>query len=133
MNTRTVETLETRENVNALVQCGKLLHHLQGENAALKTQLAEVIRVCADSEQLETLESFQARFIAKDTVIAIVRRDLAKLVATSRSEAFPTPEQGTASVKFGRDMLCMKEQFLNLRNEFEEYLTNIPEFSALRT
>jgi DNA-binding CsgD family transcriptional regulator len=125
MTIRTAETLETRENADALPQWATLLHHLQNENAALKTQLAEAIRLCVTSEQLDTLESFQARFIAKDTIIALLRRDLAKFAIANRAEANPTSEQRGTSSKLGRDILRMKEQFLHLRKEFEDYLATL--------
>lgn len=121
----TTPPTETRKAVETLTMWGQLLHGLLEENAALKTQLAEAIRVCAACEQLDMLEDFQARFIAKDTVIALLRRDLAEIVAAARGEEFLTPEQSTATVKLGRDMLRMKEQIRALKTEFEGYLAGV--------
>jgi hypothetical protein len=125
MDTRTTETLEARKAVESLTLWSTLLHGLQEENYALKTQLAEAIRVCVACEQLDALESFQARFIAKDTVIALLRRDLAGIVTATRGETYLTPEQSSAVVKLGRDMLRMKEQVRALKMEFEAYLASM--------
>ena len=122
MHTHAPEMHDIRKPVETLTLWSQLLRGLLEENTALKTSLADAIRGCAACEQLDRLEDFQTRFIAKDAVIALLRRDLAEIVSAARNEELLTPEQSAASVKLGRDMLRMKEEIRGMKAEFVAYV-----------
>ena len=53
------------------------LHHLQAENAQLKTDLANNLRLASAKNVLEEAEYFQTQFLNKDAAISLLRHELA--------------------------------------------------------
>jgi hypothetical protein len=54
----------------------RLLEYIQQENSYLKNQLADLVNRDIDEEMLGEAEEFQNRFIKKDEMITLMRRDI---------------------------------------------------------
>lgn len=57
----------------------RLLCIIQEENVRLKTRLSEILEYDVKVEALEKIESFQSRFMKADTIIRLLRNEVADL------------------------------------------------------
>ncbi|MBS1773176.1 MAG: hypothetical protein JST82_09955 [Bacteroidetes bacterium] len=90
----------------------RMLDIIQLENIELKNQLAELVRNGIGSKTLEKAEYYQNEFLNKDTVVALLRRDVIRYSDADNSQ------QG----KLRRDMDLMQKEFSRLKTEFNNYL-----------
>ena len=99
----------------------RTLDFLQQENIHLKTRLAELIKHnTVGPEVLEKAEYFQNNFLNKDTVIALLRRDI-KLFQLDEKQAETNRKHKTLRL----DMEKMEKEFINLRTDFNNYLRKV--------
>ena len=99
----------------------RILDFLQQENIHLKTRLAELIKHnSVGPDVLEKAEYFQNSFLNKDTVIALLRRDI-KLFQQEGTQ----PEVSIKRKTLRLDMEKMEKEFINLRTDFNNYLRKV--------
>ena len=102
----------------------KTLERLRLENLLLKNRLIEVIRKDISKEQLEKAEFFQGLFLDKDTVIALLRRDIARMTATAPI----LPERNgymTERNKLKEDVYRMEKEFSSVKDQFNRFVLEI--------
>lgn len=100
----------------------RTLDYIQQETIHLKNQLAEIIKTDIQNGLLEKAEYFQSEFLNKDTVIALLRYDIAKQnnaeVSGPDTEKRITKKQD----KLRSDMEKMEKEFSRLKFDFNNYL-----------
>ena len=103
----------------------KTLERLRLENLLLKNRLIEVIRKDISKEQLEKAEFFQGLFLDKDTVIALLRRDIARMAA----RIVPVlPERNGYMAernKLREDIYRMEMEFSAVKDQFNRFVADI--------
>lgn len=103
----------------------KTLERLRLENLLLKNKLIEIIKKEISKEQLERAEFFQGLFLDKDTVIALLRRDIARLAGKH------TPIQPERNGylhernKLKEDVYRMEKEFSAVKEEFNRFVMSI--------
>ena len=71
-----MEQLRVRQFQKESESWKRMLEYIQMENSCLKTRLSDVVSEDGRKELLAEAENFQNRFIRKDEVISLVRRDI---------------------------------------------------------
>ena len=102
----------------------KTLERLRLENLLLKNRLIEIIRKDISKDQLEKAEFFQGLFLDKDTVIALLRRDIARMTATAPI----LPERNgymTERNKLKEDVYRMEKEFSSVKDQFNRFVSEI--------
>lgn len=102
----------------------KTLERLRLENLLLKNRLIEIIRKDISKDQLEKAEFFQGLFLDKDTVIALLRRDIARMTATAPM----LPERNgymTERNKLKEDVYRMEKEFSSVKDQFNRFVSEI--------
>ena len=103
----------------------KTLERLRVENLLLKNKLIEIIKKEISKEQLERAEFFQGLFLDKDTVIALLRRDIVRQAARTipmvPEKNGYTYEQG----KLKEDVYRMEKEFSAVKEEFNRFVASI--------
>lgn len=102
----------------------KTLERLRLENLLLKNRLIEIIRKDISKDQLEKAEFFQGLFLDKDTVIALLRRDIARMTATAPM----LPERNgymTERNKLKEDVYRMEKEFSSVKDQFNRFVLEI--------
>ena len=107
----------------------RTLDYFQQENIYLKNRLAQIAKTNINGNFLNDLEVFQTRFVDKDTVIAILRYDIA--LQNDLIESFdPISDQtdkGSRIIqnqnKLRDDMQQMEREFNRLKFDFNNYLS----------
>lgn len=100
----------------------KTLERLRLENLLLKNKLIEIVKKDISKEQLEKAEFFQGLFLDKDTVIALLRRDIA------RQAAKPIHMQNgylKDQNKLKEDVCRMEKEFSTVKEEFNRFVMSI--------
>src|SRR5690606_2022738 len=107
-----------REHVTWL----KTLEGLRQENVFLKNRLAEIIKDSVSKELLEQAEYFHNIFLNKDTVITLLRRDIALLATkiSNPAHSFILLEQEQGKLR--SDILRMEKEFLVVKAAFNKFL-----------
>lgn len=101
----------------------KTLERLRLENLLLKNKLIEIVKKDISKEQLERAEFFQGLFLDKDTVIALLRRDIARQASKSTH-----PEKNgylQDQNKLKEDVYRMEKEFSAVKEEFNRFVTSI--------
>lgn len=102
----------------------KTLEGLRQENVFLKNRLAEIIKDNVSTEMLEKAEQFLAIFIDKDTVISLLRRDIAQLSAATTANSI-NGELNKAlleQAKLKHDVERMSKEFTTVKTKFNAFL-----------
>ncbi len=96
----------------------KILNVIQQENIFFKHNLANLLKNDIKPDTLEKGEQFQNQFLNMDTVIAILRHDVAVLNNLLGDEGTPddTQEKLRTSIK------KMETEFAQLQSKFNGYL-----------
>jgi hypothetical protein len=97
----------------------RMLDYQQQENVYMKTRIAEMVKHSVSRETLERLEHYQNLFLNKDTVIALLRRDIMQLADPQKGK----PDVSLAQLR--RDAQRMEQEFGALRAEFNSYVCTV--------
>ena len=100
----------------------RTLNYIQQENIYLKNRLAEIIKNGMDDAMLEQVEYFQSQFLNKDTVITLLRQDIA-IERNLNGDLSNIKNQKTHD-KLRKDMGLMEAEFSKLKFEFNNYLSH---------
>ena len=102
----------------------KTLEGLRQENVFLKNRLAEIIKDNVSTEILEKAEQYLAIFIDKDTVISLLRRDIAKLSAATTANLINGEINKTLleQAKLKYDVERMSKEFTTVKTNFNAFL-----------
>jgi hypothetical protein len=105
----------------------RLLGFLMEENIHLKNRLSEVLKTSFDEKLLEEAENFQSRFMREDSMISLLRNDVAEFDKLLLREVF---ENGQIKKEAARKVKTMRKnienaeaQFSKLKAEFNNYLS----------
>ncbi len=103
----------------------KTLERLRLENLWLKNRLIDILQRDMSKEQLEKAEYFQGLFLDKDTVLALLRRDIARL----GKKAVPVqPERNGYMLernKLEEDVYRMEKEFSAVKDQFNSFVSEI--------
>ena len=100
----------------------RLLKYIELDNVCLKNRLADLIEKCKPNE-LDNLEQFLNRFVAKDNLISILRNDVALQLDEMMSDKPITPNEIEHHFNFRKDIMFFKTAFEKMKNEFIEHST----------
>ena len=103
------------------------LGFMMEENAHLKGKISDLVKNGINSGFLETLESFQNRFIREDELISVLRDEVKGFEKLLNKETFAdgrTIKQAIRKSKQTREHIeIAKEAFSKLQTEFHNYLS----------
>lgn len=103
------------------------LDFIQQENIHLKNSLADILKIELSDGMLEDAEYFQNQFLNKDTVIALLRRDIAIQSQEIEKELHAKHDIEKKSLKhqdkLRSDMEKMEKEFSKLKFQFNNYLS----------
>ena len=105
----------------------RTLDYIQQENVFLKNCLADIISNDIEPEMLEEVEYFQNQFINKDTVISLLRYDIAeqnKLSETGKDLNGSFKKMLLSHDKLRADMEKTEKEFNKLKFQFNNYLAD---------
>jgi hypothetical protein len=103
----------------------RALDYMQQENVFLKNCLADVIQTDITTEMLERAEYFQNQFINKDTVIALLRYDVAGQNKLYEDDKETTNNLATVQKiqnRLRKDMAQMEKDFNFQKFQFNNYM-----------
>ena len=104
----------------------RLLSFIMDENIQLKNRLSEVLKNKFDKNLLVEVEVFQTNFIKEDTLVALLRNDVAeldKLLVREICEDGKIINKIDIRLKNLRNNIMNAEkQFSRLKSEFNSYL-----------
>ncbi len=103
----------------------KTLERLRLENLLLKNKLIEIIKKEISKEQLEKAEFFQGLFLDKDTVIALLRRDIARQAAKSIPLVPEKNGYQYEQSKLKEDVYRMEKEFSAVKEAFNRFVASI--------
>ena len=105
---------------------GRSLDFFKQENAHLKDRLTEVVDITSDKNFLAQAEHFQNQFIIKDEFIDELKHDVNEQVRMIKDY---TKKNTKCSIDFcgiqeklREQMQYLEKDFMELRNEFYEYI-----------
>jgi len=106
----------------------RALDFIQQENIHLKNSLADLLKIELSDGMLEDAEYFQNQFLNKDTVISLLRRDIAIQSQEIEQELQARQEINKKSIKqqdkLRSDMEKMEKEFSKLKFQFNNYLSS---------
>ncbi len=103
----------------------KTLERLRLENLLLKNKLIEIIKKEISKEQLERAEFFHGLFLDKDTVIALLRRDIARQAAKAVPDNAGQNGYMHEQEKLKDDISRMEKEFTTVKEAFNRFVTSI--------
>lgn len=102
------------------------LEYLKQENAYLKDRLSEVVDQNSDKYFLAQAEHFQNQFIIKDEFLDELKHDVIAQIDLLKNQVdHPSTKQDDLTLrqdKLREQMVYIERDFLNLRNDFQNYL-----------
>ena len=104
----------------------RTLDYIRQENVALKNCLAEIVSNDIEPEMLEEVEYFQNQLVDKDTVISLLRYDLAeqnKLLDRYAPENGSPNDISNKHSKLRGDMEKTEKEFSKLKYQFNNYFS----------
>jgi hypothetical protein len=102
----------------------RLLKCIELDNVCLKNRLAELIEKC-ESNEIDNLEQFLNKFIAKDNLISILRNEVALQSNEMMNEKPITPNKIEHHFNFRKDIMYFKTSFDKMKHEFIEHTTRL--------
>ena len=109
----------------------RTLDYFRQENIYLKNRLAQIAKSALQPSLLGELETYQNRFVDKDTVLSILRFDIIHQndLINSCNSVDPTPEM-LAKIQHNQDALRddmqqVERAFNSLKFDFNNYLASI--------
>lgn len=113
----------------------RLLDYLQEENIHYKNRIADILRNDIGSSLIETLELFLNKFVQEDSIISLLRHDIAEL-----NKKIPAKESGDEQKenldkiiltqdKLRKEVETIEQQFNKLKFTFNKYLSGHPNTS----
>lgn len=100
----------------------RLLKCIELDNVCLKNRLAELIEKC-ESNEIDNLEQFLNKFIAKDNLISILRNDAALQLKEMISDKPISSKEIEHHFNFRKDILFFKSAFEKMKHDFIEQTT----------
>lgn len=104
------------------------LDFLLQENVHMKNRLAEIIKDDEYSKLLEKAEYFQAIFLNKDAVIALLRRDISsqsKKYDLNEGKSINVDEVADNQRKLRNDIAKMEKEFSSIKFDFNNFLSEV--------
>jgi len=102
----------------------RFLKYIELENVCLKNQLAALIK-SSKTEDIELLENYLNVFVAKDSLISILRKEVAiQLQALKNTEVYNS-EKINHHLRFRKDIQLFKTEFEKMKGEFIVYTTKL--------
>ncbi len=103
----------------------RALQFMQTENSHLKTRIADIVTQDISNEMLAEAENFQNRFITKDELIALARKDIRDfdtwLALTPADNNFLC-EALQKQKKLRTELETLEQRFNKLKFEFHQYI-----------
>lgn len=104
----------------------RILGFIKEENVYLKNRLSAILKDRFDGNLLETLDSFQNRFVKTDELIVLLRNDVSELDSLLVREAGGNSEIinniGRKFVKMRTNVNIAEREFGKLKTDFHKYL-----------
>lgn len=105
----------------------RTLDYIQQQNIILKNTLAEISSLQINDEMLEKLEYYQTKFLEKDTLIVLLRMDIAaheqSIISNNGSPVADTLLK--RHFKLRRDMENVEKEFSTLKYNFNNYVSGV--------
>lgn len=104
----------------------RLLQFIQAENSYLKTRIADIVTQDISAEMLVEAENFQNRFITKDELIALARKDIRDFdtwLALTPADAEFLKEALKKQKKLRTELETLEQRFNKLKFEFHNYIS----------
>ena len=121
-----MEQLRVRQYQKESESWKRMLEYIQMENSCLKTRLADVVSQDSRNVMLAEAENFQNRFIRKDEVISLVRRDIREfdtlLMSSLAAGNINLAETSKRQKKLRTEMETLEQRFNKLKFEFHNYI-----------
>ena len=121
-----MEQLRVRQFQKESESWKRMLEYIQMENSCLKTRLSDVVSEDGRKELLAEAENFQNRFIRKDEVISLVRRDIREfdtlLLNSLEAGNINLAETSKKQKKLRTEMETLEQRFNKLKFEFHNYI-----------
>ena len=121
-----MEQLRVRQFQKESESWKRMLEYIQMENSYLKTRLSDVVSEDGRKELLAEAENFQNRFIRKDEVISLVRRDIREfdtlLLNSLEAGNINLAETSKKQKKLRTEMETLEQRFNKLKFEFHNYI-----------
>jgi hypothetical protein len=104
----------------------RLLEFIQAENSHLKTRIADIVSRDISKEMLVEAENFQNRFIRKDEMMALARKDIRDFATWITGEHIDDAIFLNAALKKQKklrtEMEILEQRFNKLKFEFHNYI-----------
>ncbi len=128
MSTKNQHAVTVMQLIHEADTWKRLLEFIQVENVYLKNRLAEVTREVTDPGWLEQAEYFQNHFLAEDSAVSLLRRDVLDLESWLRREVIEDgaiiKEVRKKHKKLRADIELTEQRFSRLKFEFNHYLSD---------
>ena len=106
----------------------RTLDYIQQQNIALKNSIANISGSQITRELLDKLEQFQNKFIEKDALIILLRRDIIEQGRLLENGAVKVSQQEKINQKQNRlrkDMEQMEKEFSSLKFNFNNCMAGV--------
>lgn len=106
----------------------RTLDYFFQENYYLKNRLAQIAKMKIDATWLPHLEAFQNKFIDKDTVLSIIKKEIIQQdnwLKNWENNRIPNDTLMLTQSNLRNDMQKIEHEFNNLKFEFNKYLMNV--------
>lgn len=103
----------------------RTLDYIQQQNIALKNNVAHICSNPISREHLEKLEYFQSKFLEKDALIVLLRRDISEQIQLSERDLTNSGTYAVVSKKQDKlrsDMERIEKDFSSLKFDFNHYM-----------
>ena len=105
----------------------RTLDYIQQQNIMLKNTLANISRHDISNEMLEQLEQYQTKFLEKDTLVLLLRMDIAaheqSIISNNGSPVADALLK--RHNKLRRDMEHVEKEFNTLKYNFNNYVSGV--------
>jgi hypothetical protein len=107
----------------------RVIDFLSAENVNLKNRLSEVIQNDVSIEILEQIENYQNNFLTKDTVLALLAKDIKEFKKSLEREDLSDKDSVnrlfSIQNKLRDDVGKTEREFINIRSGFNKFLLGI--------
>ncbi len=105
----------------------RLLEFIQAENCYLKARIADIVNQEISEDMLAEAENFQHRFIRKDEMIALARKDIRDfdgwIARQTTGDGTILKEALQMQTKLRTEMEKLEQRFNVLKSEFNNYIS----------
>jgi hypothetical protein len=107
----------------------RLLHFIIDENIHLKNRLSEILKNQFDKDKLETIETFQSKFLKQDDLNSLLRNEIAEfdklLVRELLEDSKIINKVNRKRANLNSSIVLADDNFRNLKTEFNNFLKKI--------